>query len=293
MYERHKYKEVSTSFLPEPDHVATLKRDGANYFVPVAEDGSLAFISRRESVRGGYPDRTASLPHLTAKKLPQYAGNVYNVELIHTGHTKNFPESHRQLSGILNSLPERAKATQAALGPIRAVLHNVINPDLGTYSEKRKHMEEVVAALDIPEVFFLDEAHTGPAIRDLIESTRRHGREGVIITSLTRPESDNPRLKIKHKLHHNLRISKIIQEVDKNGNLKNSMGAAEVSDASGKVVGTVGTGWSRADRLSAFQRPSEWVGRLIQVESMGLALNKLRSPVYNGDADGDIDLVTS
>lgn len=296
MYDRAKYKdhteESKHDWRTLSDPVATLKYDGANYWMPVAEDGSLSFISRRESVKGGFPNRTLSLPHLTSKKLPQFAGHVYNVELIHTGDNKHNVESHRAVSGILNSLPERAQLTQLNMGPVRAVLHNVVNPVFETYKDKMAHLKEVEKAFGAPDLLWSAPLYEGhAAIQRLIDATKMRNQEGVIITSMSRPEHSNVRIKIKHKVLHNLRVSKILQEVDKDGNPKQSMGSVEVQDGTGRVVANVGSGFSRADREDAFKNPSAWLGRLIQVESMGLAKNLLRMPIYNGDADGDIDVV--
>jgi hypothetical protein len=296
MFPRHKYKEVPaadpSSWAHVKDPAGTIKYDGANFWMNVSGDGSLSFISRRPSVKGGYPDRTASLPHITDKKYPEFAGHVYNVELIHTGFNKSNPESHRAVSGILNSLPARAISTQQATGPVRVVLHNTLNPSFPTYREKLLHMKRVEEVIGKPDMLFVAEPHVTPAsIKELIQRTKARGQEGVIITSLSEHEDDNLRLKIKHKLLLNLRITNIIQEVDKDGNLKNSMGAVEVSDSTGKPVGKVGTGFSRNQRTEAWEHPELWMGRVIQVSSMGIAAKALGMPVFNGDADGDVDEV--
>lgn len=84
MYSRRKYKDDTTGYswqsLENP--VATKKWDGASFFVPIEEDGSLRFFSRRESVKGGFPERTVQLPHLTEKRIKSHAGTILNVELI-------------------------------------------------------------------------------------------------------------------------------------------------------------------------------------------------------------------
>ena len=292
MYDRAKYKDSSPTTILTDDHVASIKYDGANYFVPFDSQGKPSFISRRESVKGGYPDRTESVPHLAEVRLPQFAGHVYNVELIHTGHSKNHPESHRQVSGILNSLSPRAVATQVALGPIRAVIHNVVNPEFSNHGAAIEHMRTVAKAWDRPELVYVPEYARGPsAIQALIDSTKRRGLEGVIIANLNDPT--RTLTKVKHKIHHNLRIIRITQAIDKNGRPKNVMGAAIVADATGQEVGSVGTGWSAAQREEAWLHPERYENHLIQVESMGLAANRLRMPVYNGDADGEIDRVLS
>jgi hypothetical protein len=171
-------------------------------------------------------------------------------------------------------------------------MHNVINPDFSTYKEKMDHLKKVESIFGKPDLIYAAKTYNTPAeIHALIQSTKARNQEGVIITSLTDPESVNIRYKVKHKKLYNLKITDIIQEVDKHGNTKDSMGAVAVIDASGRQVARVGSGFSRNERIDAWKNPKSWIGRLIQVETMGLAHKMLRMPIYNGDADGDIDLV--
>lgn len=294
MFERNKYKDAGENAVFTDDHVASIKYDGANYFVPIDSQGRPRFFSRRESVKPGvgYPDRTESLPHLASARLPQYAGNVYNVELIHTGHDRANQESHRQVSGILNSLPDRSRAVQQALGPVRAVIHNVVNPVFARREDALTHMKEVADAWGAPDLVYVPSYARGPvAIKTMIDLTRRRGQEGVVVSSLSQ-RSDSPLIKVKHKVHFNLLVVGMTEAIDKHGQKKGVMGALEAADASGKVVASVGSGFSASQRKEAFAHPDLWIGRAIQVESMGFSAKRLRMPIYNGDADGDIDLVT-
>lgn len=293
MFDRAKYRshsEIDWRTLKDP--VATVKYDGANYFLPVEADGSLRFFSRRESVKGGFPERTQQLPHLTNKKLPGFAGQVFNVELIHSGFSPYGKESHREVSGILNSLKDRSIQTQSERGPVRAVLHNVITPELATYKGKLVHMKALQDAFGDPKLLRVAEPSLGHVdIHKLIEETKLRGHEGVIITSLTTPEDKNTRVKIKHIQTFNLLVVDILQEVDKDGKLKDSAGALVVADRSGRIVANVGTGFSKEQRYEIWHNKPAWIHRLIQVKTMGLSASRLRMPVYNGDADGELDLV--
>ena len=73
--------------------------------------------------------------------------------------------------------------------------------------------------------------------------------------------------------------------------MKRSAGSLLLKDRSGRDVGKVGTGFSRDLRREIWSYPKEWIGRVIQVQTMGLAARKLRMPIFNGDADGEVDLV--
>lgn len=293
MFERAKYREPGKAgWVALEDPAGTYKYDGASFFLVVEQDGSLRYLSRRPSVKGGFPDRTSSLPQLTAKKLPELAGNVYNVELIHTGHDPEAKESHPAVSGILNSLPERAKQTQSLSGPVRAVVHNVVYPKLDTYSQKAEAMQGLEAAYGNPSVLWAVKPEIGHGrVQSLIESTKAGKREGVIVTSLSRPESENPRYKVKHQDYYNLKVVGFQEEVDKSGQPKRSLGSLVVADREGNIVANVGSGFTSAMRKEIWENQGGWLGRLVQVKTMGLAQRRLRAPVYNGEADGALDKV--
>lgn len=291
MYQRHKYKaDLSLDTINNP--VGSIKYDGAHFFMRFDNAGKPAFISRRMSVKGHYPDRTEKLPQFHDIRLPQHAGNIYSVELIHTGHRPDAVESHPSVSGILNSLAPRAIETQKTTGPIRAVLLDVIQPFLETYGDKLKHLKDLEAKISKPGLVFAPEIKTGVKdIQKLVKSTLREGREGVIATSLTDPDAKSTRLKIVHKKTYNLLVTGMKQEMDINGNLKASMGALELADATRRKVGWVGTGFDHKTRAEAFRNPALFMNQLVQVSAKETENGNLRMPVYNGFADGDIDTV--
>lgn len=295
MFERHKYKDLPNndwSTIKNP--VITKKWDGASFFGIVQDDGSMRLYSRRRSVQGHFPDRTDQLPQLTKPKLKDFAGNVYNVELVHTGKTKTDIESHAAVSGILNSGVARALKTQEDTGPIRAVLHDVMSPSFKTYKEKLLHMKAVQDAYGDPAVLFVAHPHITPKdIVGLIRDTKQNDREGVIVTSLTEPEELNPRFKIKHYVTHNLKVVGMLEEYDIRGKPKGSMGALTLSDRSGRIVGNVGSGFTKKERDEYWNNPKTIMGSIIQVRSVGLGSvgGRLRHPTYNGEADGKLDLI--
>ena len=293
MFSRANYKEDS-SWSNIPDTAASVKHDGANYFMVFDRQGSPSFFSRRPSVKGGFPNRTSQLPHLTSKPLPQFANQVINIELIHTGHSSQGKEDHPRLSGILNSLPEKSIKSQEEHGPVRAVMIDVIHPKINTYGEKLEHMKKIEEAFGKPELLKSVSVKIGSkGINDLIDSTRNTGKEGVIITSLTEPETSNTRIKVKHTNTYNLKVKRVNQEYDILGNPKDSAGSLTVVDSSGKEVADVGSGFSKEQRKEIWNNPDNWVGREIQVKGRTPSRNRIIAPVYNGDSDGSLDMIKS
>ena len=289
---RHKYVEGS-DWHTIPDPVGSKKYDGAAFALNFDSEGKPSFISRRESVKGGFPDRTEKLPHLSDVRLPEFAGRGYHVELIHSGWNPEDEESHANISGILNSLPPKAIGTQKTIGPVRAVLLDAVFPkDLPTYESKMEHLKILEQAFNKPGLVFTPEYHIGQeAVSRLVEETKNRDSEGVIVTSLKTPETLNVRHKVKHFGTYNLKVSKIMQEVDIKGSPKQSAGALLLVDANNREVCAVGSGFTKEQRAAIWKNPKEWLGRHVQIKAMSSTANRLRHPVFNGDADGDLDVV--
>lgn len=291
--ERHKYKEIKdySGILKIPDVVSSRKYDGAAFWIYIDKQGKPHFISRRPSVSGKPIDRTAQLPHVADVSMPEFADHVLYSELIHTGHGgPEDKEKHNVLSGILNSGVEKSIARQKEEGPVRVILTDMKHPDKKTYAEKRDTLERIERAWNRPGLVQTAKWQEGAsAARKLIDESSRAGHEGVILTSDSLPEERNPRYKVKHFGTYNLVVSGIQQEKDVNGNPKESMGGLHVTDGLGREVATVGTGFSRAEREHAWQKPEQWLGKLIQVKAMPSTARRLRAPIYNGEADGEID----
>ncbi len=292
-YKRHRYIEDNTRIEKIQDPMASRKYDGASYFMHFDEKGIPAFISRRQGVKGDFPNRTVKLPQLS-HSLPDYANQTFHVELIHTGRdlSKDAVESHPAVSGILNSLPDRALETQKREGPVRAVLLDVLNPKLSTYKEKLEYMKKLESSYNKPDLLFTPDWVFGHEdIQKLVDETKKREYEGVIVTSASSPETNNPRLKVKHKDTWNIKVVDIAQEIDTKGNPKESMGALIVADRTGRIVANVGTGFTRDLRKEVWLNKDKWLGRLIQVKAMTPTAHRLRAPAYNGLPDGAWDIV--
>lgn len=292
-FTRHKYIDDASKLDSLANPAATIKYDGGNYFMQIDHEGKPSFISRRESVKGGYPNKTAKVPHLAELRFPEFKGHEFNVELIHTGFDPKARESHPVVSGILNSLPPKAIASQALLGPIRAVLFDVTSPSIPTFKEKLALLKKVEETINKPDLLFVPEVKIGrDAIKQLLAHTTSTGREGIVATDLELPESENPRIKVKHVQTANLRVKELVQEVDKNGQLKESTGAYILEDSTGRIVGSVGSGLTREERIQTWGNKERTKGRLVQVKFRTVTSHgMLREPVYNGEADGDCDKI--
>lgn len=291
MNERHRYVEDPNRILKMKNPAATIKYDGANFFLKYDTSGVPSFVSRKLSVSGGVIDRTEKVPHL-AKVLPSQAGKTFNVELIHTGLNPAAKESPSRLSGMLNSLAPKAVATQAVEGPVRAAIFDVIDPNVTSFLDKRKQILDLQRDFGDEALVFAPELHVGhDAVQALISSTKKDKREGIIAVDLSAEESKNPRVKVKHKNSYNLKVVGILREYDKNGMPKESAGAVRVQDATGRDLGNVGIGFTKETRKDIWDNQGLWMNKLIKVQAMDSTASKLRHAVYDGDADGSCDVV--
>lgn len=291
-YVRHKYVEKDWTKLEHP--VASKKWDGAHFVADIMPDGKIRFFSRRPSVKGGYPERTAQLPHITDTLIPEYAGNRFAVELVHTGKEKTEKESHPTVSGILNSKTERSIATQEEKGPVRAVLIDVKKPELPTYKDKIEYLQGFEKDFGNSNVLFAPHLEHGVEnINKYLDKIKSLGGEGLIVADYESPENESVRYKVKNFNTYNLKVVGFQQEIDIHGNPKDSMGALLLEDATGRMVGKVGTGFDRATRIDAWKNPEKWKNRLIQIRAYPPSVpgGQVRFPIYNGYADGEIDTV--
>jgi len=291
-YVRHKYVEKDWTKIDHP--VASKKWDGAHFVLDVTPEGQMRFFSRRESVKGGYPERTSQLPHITNTLLPQYAGNRLAVELVHTGKEKTERESHPTVSGILNSKTERSIATQAEKGPVRAVLIDVKNPSLPTYKDKIEYLQKFEKDFGNSDIVFAPHLEHGVEnINKYLDKIKQDKGEGLIVADYESPETESVRYKVKNFNTYNLKIKGLQQEVDIHGKLKESMGAFYLEDATGRMVGKVGTGFLRATRIDAWHHPENWIGQMIQVKAYPPSVpgGQIRFPIYNGFSDGNLDTI--
>lgn len=291
---RHKYKDVTDQDVEElgvENPVGSVKYDGANYFLHLDRQGRPSYLSRKLSVRGEPIIRTDRVPHLADFELGPRGPRTYNLELYHSGKELGGPQKHSVATGILNSLPPKAIARQEELGPLRAAVFDVMDESIPTYADKLEAIQRLVERVGKPDVFHTVETAEGiPAIRALDRRTQEEGLEGLIVTSLTTPESENIRYKTKHYGTHNLLVSGVTQEHDKDGKPKDAAGALIVVDATGREVANVGTGLSRALREEIWANQDDWINKkLIQVKGYPTTKHRIRSPVYNGEGDGDLD----
>lgn len=292
MYTRHKYSDRldHIPLIPDEDAYYSVKHDGANYFLKYDDEGNASFISRRVGVDGTNPDRSAKVPHL-AKKMPEFAGHTFNVELIHTGLTPDGKDNHAKVSGLLNSLPPRSLEEQRKFGPIRAKVFDYTSDNNISYAQKLDKIHSLVKAFGDHSIFSMPEAVIGHKEGAKLQARLKANRaEGVVISNLRGPDV-RPRIKVKNLNTYNFKVIGITQEFDIHGVAKNSAGALLLADANGTHVGNVGTGFTKEEREDIWKNPSKWINKPVQIIAMDPTATKLRHAVYNGDADGDIDLL--
>lgn len=144
------YREMSKqgdfeAFALEP------KYDGSRYLLHLHHKGH-HFTSRRKSVKTKeYSDKIEQVPHIKKLKiLKQLEGTVLDGEAVSETMKLN---GKGGVSGMLNSLPKRARKKQKKYGKIRYMIFNILADQGSTkiqrkpLSEKRKRIKEILHLL--------------------------------------------------------------------------------------------------------------------------------------------------
>jgi len=271
--EREKYKETPSPSDSDSDFIATEKLDGANFIAKLTPQG-ISFTSQRRDKAGNFIGREDNLPHLRDIEIPkELQGIELRGELWH-------PSGFNRLSGILNSAPPKAVASQAIEGSVRFApfrLLGVNGKATGmTPDQEYAALKGITQLLNSPHVNMPQQSNTNESPNDFYNRIVASGGEGIIL----RNRNTGDFLKKKSRVDHDL---KIVGFTPGEGKYKgNGIGAIVVADRTGRVVGNVGSGIDDETRRAMHSNPMSFMGNLIKVKSQPALVDKLRSPEYLG-----------
>lgn len=266
---RPKYKEIERVDR-DTDYIATEKVDGAHFMAKIHPNG-VSYTSQRKSITGEPIRREDNVPHLRDLKFDKkYHSMVLRGEL---WHDKGF----NVLSGILNSKPHNAVATQQQKGQIRFAPFRIEKGPNGEeslpYAEQMKIIQEL--AKTQPH-FFEPPAVADKPIADFYRDVGNRRGEGVVLVRKDTGEN----LKMKHRFDYDLRIEGF--EPGKGKYKGRAIGAIRLVDRKGRYVGKVGTGIDDATREDMYRNPEKYIGSIVKVESRRPLVVKLREPSFIG-----------
>jgi bifunctional non-homologous end joining protein LigD len=264
----------------DPNVVAELKRDGARYALEVGEDGTKV-ISVRKSATGKVLDKSANLPQISHEiRSKEYAGTVLDTEIYHD-------KGHSTVGGIMNSLPDKARATQKIIGPAKYEVFDILKykgKDVTdkSYVERRALIEKLHQELNIPisQKFEKDKYEK---YQELIAK----GEEGVVLKYKDSSYYAGDWMKAKRKetaeraiIGFEMVPTTAKQHAGKVGAIK----VANYQDGKWVYAGKVASGLTDELRDDITRYPEKYLGKIIEIEGMQIYKGgtKMRQPTLSG-----------
>jgi len=298
---------VTEDSWKNPDLIAEEKIDGANFTARITPRG-IQFVSRRLSVDGSAIDRTDNVPHLSTIKLPKkYHGALIQGEMALTRNVRGLSiAAYGSTSGILNSNPDRAVATQQRLGQLRFFPFEVIRaPGLARnapYSERRALLESLATDAHSPYIVLPVSSSSKRALfRRVIRSSakidgfRSHG-EGVVLKDPSGDSRAQPFSWPKVKAHDTFDL--LVSGFEPGGGRlhERGVGAVLVRDGTGRAVASVGSGLTDEARADMLEHPRRYLGKVMEVRAVGVTREgNLRGPSFlrwrPEKGPGDINII--
>lgn len=278
-----KYKEKKPEEVDVNDdsQVMAAKIDGAhNLFVFPKTGKQVRVLSYRPSERQtGIIEHTHKVPDVLGFKTPKsLRDSIFRGELYAVDKTTGEALKAKDVGGILNSNVWKSRKKQEELGALRAVVFDVVrykgkDVEHLPYEEKLRILQ--AANQDTPEVFELPRLASTPGEKRKLLSDIKSGlvpetKEGVILWG---KHQNTPPIKVKFRPEHDVYVRGFTEGTGKNKG--RGIGAIRYSHSpSGPVVGTVGTGFSQAQRQHMYENPELYKGMVIKVK----ALDKYEGP---------------
>jgi superfamily II DNA or RNA helicase len=299
-----KYKVItSESQLDYSDDTKVLqsKYDGAHSIFELNADKPNKIYSYRVSKKtGNNIDHSDQVPAIRDLTIP----DIFNKTILRGelyAKTDHKPLPAEQIGGILNSSVEKSIAKQKEKGWLIPYIFDIAkfhgqNVANDPYKTKLSLIQRISDAL--PELHTAETAFTPEQKKALVDKIKSGNhpdtKEGVVQWDLNKP-SGNPS-KLKFRDNFEVYVRDIFPAVDKNGKEKNEAGGFSFSwKPTSKIVGTVGTGFSKDKRIDMLKNPDNYIGTVARVKSsQKYESGALRAPsFYSMHVEKNLDKLAS
>ena len=258
---------------------------------------NISFVSRSKSVDNIPIVRSETMQHcsfvnLDRKVAQRVNRNVVRAELFHS-------KGISFLSGILNSLPKKAKETQIKSGYIQAMLFDIDGtvdnknrfiPDnrsyksrISDYTTLANNINKETALskrINYNKTFFMLPERSSNIKQAYNQAIRRKGPlgEGIVIKSLDGNKEDTW-LKVKKTKDYDL---KVVGMTEGNNRLRNRMGNLLLSDKTGAVVARPGSGFTDNERQWWWDNRKDIIDKtVVTIKAQEAQENALRAPMFD------------
>jgi len=272
------------SLLDNDRYIAEPKLDGARYMLYLDHDGSVHLYSRQR-----FPaiDKAANVPHI-AKPYPGFEGTMLDGEIMLPGQ-----EQLGDTTGIMNSLPAKAIATQEKVGKVKYHVFDILflrGVDVRSkpLRERRELLAQTCRDMNNHEAIWpvVQAKDKATYFRALVDA----GQEGMVIKNLDASYGMGW-VKCKRRSDFSVVISGYQQG---NGKYATTLGAVLFSVyKDGKLV-EVGkcSGMTDAERHDIWKNRDAYMGRVIDVFAQEVTKDgRFRHPVWHRFRD-DVEPAT-
>lgn len=262
----------------------------------------VAFRSHRELEGAGtYYDKLPAVEFLRNESSflfsrllypgPQLTGTIFQGELSH-------PDGSARVSGILNALPQNARAIQEVRGPVKFIVWDILKykgRDLSDwpYEDRRKLYLQVVKEIRHTNKYWdaMDAAPPGVSAKQFYEfvtSEPLPWGEGVVIKPIDMKTQKWDKIKM-----HGFGYFKLVNVLPGEGKYADTVGRLVVENPENGARGEVGSlsvpdefrDWIWANR-------DELVGETVKVRSQAVTARGVpRAGVFYGFHNGEVDLL--
>lgn len=276
---KSKYKEIAPEAIDMSDskQVMSAKLDGGHNLFILEGGKRPRAISYREPKKGdtGIIEHTHKLQSLYNAKTPKEFGDtVLRGEVFARDPSEKKPVPAETVAGMLNANVWKSRDLQKQHGRLRAAIFDVVRykgKDMSTapYSEKIEVLKDIAGKM--PELEVPDAAFTKKEKEELLKSIESKAHpsthEGVVLWQLE--ETKRP-VKAKFTKDYDVFIRGVAQAISKRGEPKPEAGALSYSfSPKGKIIGSVGTGFTQAQRRDMWRRPELYTsGAVARVKAL-------------------------
>lgn len=287
---KQKYKVIKSDDIDYSDHTKVLepKIDGASSIFELNSDKPNKIYSYRVSKKSGINiDHSDQVPKIRDLSIPDiFNKTILRGELF--AQTDNHPMPAEQVSGILNSSVSKSLETQKDKGWLQSRIYDIIkfrgrsvaNDPYGTKLGLIKQIETALPELKLVETAFTPEQKS-KLVEDIKHGRHPETKEGVVSWDLNKPTGKPEKLKFRD--NYDVYIRSVFPAISKaSGQIKGEAGGFTYSwSPKGKIVGNVGTGFSREKRIDMIQNPEKYLGEVARVKSsQKYSSGALRAPSF-------------
>jgi len=283
-----KYKVIDEpADFSDETKVLQPKVDGAHTIFHLKSNALNRIYSYRNRKNDERPiEHTHQLPDIRDLDIPKELNNTILRGEVYAQKDKK-PVPAEQVGGMLNASIINSLRKQKEQGKLSPYIFDIVkyhgkDVENETYRKKLKMIREV--AKKIPDLKAAETAETAKEKRKLLDLVKRKKhpdtKEGLVEWDLNSPTGKPKKFKLRDT--HDVVIREVFQAKDKSGKPKQEAGGFRYSwKPKGKLVGRVGTGFSREKRKDMWLRPKDYIGRIARVKTQEVfASGAMRAPSF-------------